>query len=138
MALPLNVAGSSTPSKERSPISAPKNLAPAQPSGEAASRSATPVPGTRPTAPVLTAKPEDITSPHELTAFIENLLNQVETSFDEMSAQILQRMAQMSSRVDSLEIAVQDLISGDLSAPVPTLTPQPTGGSAQTMTGNSH
>ncbi|KAG8767659.1 hypothetical protein FRC12_006121 [Ceratobasidium sp. 428] len=136
MALPLNVAGSSTPSKERSPISAPKNLAPA-PGGENGSRSTTPVPPTRSTAPLMTTKPEDITSPHELTVFIENLLNQVETGFDDMSSQILERMTQMSSRVDSLEIAVQDLINGDLSAPGPVLTPQPTGGSAQTMTPNS-
>ncbi|QRV89769.1 hypothetical protein RhiJN_17787 [Ceratobasidium sp. AG-Ba] len=137
MALPLNVAGSSTPSKERSPVSAPKSLAPAHTAGEHGSRSATPVPATRATAPILTAKPEDITSPHELTAFIENLLNQVETGFDDMSAQVLERMSQMSSRVDSLEIAVQDLINGDLSAPMPTLTPQPTGGSGQTVTTNS-
>ncbi|KAJ1307553.1 hypothetical protein OPQ81_001650 [Rhizoctonia solani] len=110
MALPLNVAGSSTPAKERSPISPPP-----------------PVADSRPSATGLTTKPEDITSPHELTVFIENLLNQVESGFDEMSNQILDRMTQMSSRVDSLELAVQDLINGDLSAPGPSLTPQPTG-----------
>ncbi|KAF8689036.1 Heat shock factor binding protein 1, partial [Rhizoctonia solani] len=134
MALPLNVVGSSTPAKERSPITAPKNISTSTAAG---SRSATPVADSRPSAG-LTTKPEDITSPHELTVFIESLLNQVETGFDDMSNQILERMTQMSSRVDSLELAVQDLINGDLSGPGPSLTPQPTGGSAQTMTGNSN
>ncbi|KAB5592503.1 hypothetical protein CTheo_4035 [Ceratobasidium theobromae] len=136
MALPLNVVGPSTPAKERSPISAPKTLGPAQSAG--GSRSATPVADPRPSAPVPIAKPEDITSPHELTVFIENLLNQVEAGFDVMSGQILERLSEMSSRVDSLELAVQDLINVDLSAPAPSLTPQPTGGSTQTMTGNSN
>lgn len=70
MALPLNFAGSSTPSKERSPITAPRNLAPSQSGPDGGSRSTTPVPDSRPAAPVLTTKPEDITSPHELTAFV--------------------------------------------------------------------
>ncbi|KAG8733966.1 hypothetical protein FRC11_014169 [Ceratobasidium sp. 423] len=135
MALPLNLAGSSTPAKDRSPISAPKNIPTGAGTG---SRSATPVADSRPSATGLSTKPEDITSPHELTVFIENLLNQVETGFDEMSTQILERMTQMSSRVDSLELAVQDLINGDLSAPGPSLTPQPTGGSSQAMTGNAN
>ncbi|CAE6454857.1 hypothetical protein RSOLAG1IB_01452 [Rhizoctonia solani AG-1 IB] len=134
MALPLNVVGSSTPAKERSPISAPKNISAG---GGTGSRSATPVADARPPTAGLT-KPEDITSPHELTVFIENLLNQVETGFDDMSGQILERMTQMSSRVDSLELAVQDLINGDLSGPGPSLTPQPTGGSSQTVSGSSN
>jgi len=55
----------------------------------------------------------DISSPHELTAFVEKLLEQLETKFDDISTQILDRMTQMSSRVDSLEAAIQDIINGD-------------------------
>lgn len=36
-------------------------------------------------------KPEDISSPHELTAFVESVLGQLETRFDEMSSQIMER-----------------------------------------------
>lgn len=39
----------------------------------------------------LNAKPEEISSPHELTAFVETLLGQLETKFDDMSAQILEK-----------------------------------------------
>ncbi|KAF8574940.1 hypothetical protein K439DRAFT_1250991, partial [Ramaria rubella] len=63
------------------------------------------------------AKPEDISSPHELTVFVETLLGQLETKFDDMSTQILDRMSQMSARVDSLESSIQDLINGDVSVP---------------------
>ncbi|EAU85255.1 hypothetical protein CC1G_10041 [Coprinopsis cinerea okayama7 len=66
--------------------------------------------------------PKDISSPHELTAFVENLLEQLDTKFDEMSNQILDRMNQMSSRVDALEASIQDIINGDIPAspsPVP-------------------
>ncbi|KAF8476470.1 heat shock factor binding protein 1-domain-containing protein [Gautieria morchelliformis] len=62
-------------------------------------------------------RPEDISSPHELTAFVETLLGQLETKFDDMSSQILDRMSQMSARVDSLETSIQDLINGDVSVP---------------------
>ncbi|KAJ8072073.1 hypothetical protein PQX77_015234 [Marasmius sp. AFHP31] len=59
-----------------------------------------------------------ISSPHELTAFVETLLEQLDTKFDEMSSQILERMSQMSTRVDSLEASIQDIINGDVpSAP---------------------
>ncbi|KZV78884.1 hypothetical protein EXIGLDRAFT_633060 [Exidia glandulosa HHB12029] len=69
-----------------------------------------------------TTKPEDISSPHELTAFVETLLGQLETKFDDMSSQLLDRMAQMSSRVDSLESSIKDLIESDIAAPA---SPQP-------------
>jgi Heat shock factor binding protein 1 len=39
------------------------------------------------------SRPEDISSPHELTAFVETLLGQLETKFDDMSSQILDRSA---------------------------------------------
>ncbi|KAG8818803.1 hypothetical protein FRC17_010701, partial [Serendipita sp. 399] len=41
--------------------------------------------------PLGPSKVEDITSPHELTAFVEQLLNQIESKFDDMSGQILDR-----------------------------------------------
>ncbi|KAL0578086.1 hypothetical protein V5O48_003904 [Marasmius crinis-equi] len=55
-----------------------------------------------------------ISSPHELTAFVETLLEQLDTKFDEMSSQILERMSQMSTRVDALESSIQDIINGDV------------------------
>ncbi|KAF8207000.1 heat shock factor binding protein 1-domain-containing protein [Mycena galopus ATCC 62051] len=58
--------------------------------------------------------PGDISSPHELTAFVETLLEQLDTKFDEMSTQILDRMTQMSTRVDALEASIQDIINGDV------------------------
>ncbi|KAF5378983.1 hypothetical protein D9757_009114 [Collybiopsis confluens] len=58
-----------------------------------------------------------ISSPHELTAFVETLLEQLDSKFDEMSSQILDRMTQMSTRVDALEAAIQDIINGDPSIP---------------------
>ncbi|KZO96636.1 hypothetical protein CALVIDRAFT_598199 [Calocera viscosa TUFC12733] len=70
-------------------------------------------------------QPTDISSPHELTAFVESLLTQLETRFDEMSGQVLERMNAMSTRVDALEASIQDLISGGLTP----LLPQATGAS---------
>ncbi|KAL0580865.1 hypothetical protein V5O48_001157 [Marasmius crinis-equi] len=64
----------------------------------------------------------NISSPHELTAFVETLLEQLDTKFDEMSNQILDRMTQMSTRVDALEASIQDIISGDIPQS-PTATP---------------
>ncbi|KAF9269274.1 hypothetical protein L218DRAFT_852040 [Marasmius fiardii PR-910] len=56
---------------------------------------------------------ESISSPQELTAFVESLLEQLDSKFDEMSSQILDRMTQMATRVDTLESSIQDIISGD-------------------------
>lgn len=67
----------------------------------------------RPSKPVAVV-PQDISSPHELTAFVETLLEQLDSKFDEMSNQILDRMNQMSSRVDALEASIQDIINGDV------------------------
>ncbi|KAJ7056779.1 heat shock factor binding protein 1-domain-containing protein, partial [Mycena amicta] len=68
-------------------------------------------------APKATIGPGDISSPHELTAFVETLLEQLDSKFDEMSTQILDRMNQMSTRVDALEASIQDIINADLSVP---------------------
>ncbi|TRM64761.1 heat shock factor binding protein 1-domain-containing protein, partial [Schizophyllum amplum] len=57
----------------------------------------------------------DVSSPHELTAFVETLLSQLDDKFESMSGQILERMDQMSARVDALEASIQDIISDDLS-----------------------
>jgi len=61
----------------------------------------------------------EISSPHELTAFVETLLEQLDSKFDEMSSQILDRMEQMSTRVDALEGSIQDIINGDTIAIAP-------------------
>ncbi|KAI5892612.1 uncharacterized protein SCHCODRAFT_02626631 [Schizophyllum commune H4-8] len=66
----------------------------------------------------------DITSPHELTAFVERLLSQLDDKFESMSGQIMERMDQMSARVDALEASIQDIISDDLSPTSP--SPNPT------------
>jgi len=68
--------------------------------------------------------PSDISSPHELTAFVETLLEQLEAKFDDVSSQILERMNQMSTRVDSLEASIQDIINVDLPHHPSTGTPQ--------------
>ncbi|KAJ7220296.1 heat shock factor binding protein 1-domain-containing protein [Mycena pura] len=80
-------------------------------------RDKTPTPSVKSTAPVPSIGPGDISSPHELTAFVESLLEQLDTKFDEMSTQILDRMTEMSTRVDSLEAAIHDIINGDISVP---------------------
>ncbi|KXN82966.1 Heat shock factor-binding protein 1 [Leucoagaricus sp. SymC.cos] len=71
-----------------------------------------------------TLVPGDISSPHELTAFVETLLEQLDTKFDDMSKQILDRMSQMSSRVDALEASIQDIINGDIGSNVSASIPQ--------------
>ncbi|KAF8645860.1 hypothetical protein AX16_007518 [Volvariella volvacea WC 439] len=74
-------------------------------------------PGEAKSGPIGTIAPNDISSPHELTAFVETLLTQLDSKFDEMSDQILERMTQMSTRVDALEAAIQDIINGDVTVP---------------------
>jgi len=62
----------------------------------------------------LKISPEDISSPLELTHYIDNILDTLESKFDDMSSQILERMGQMSTRVDKLEASIQDIINGDV------------------------
>ncbi|KAH7928122.1 hypothetical protein BV22DRAFT_1005602 [Leucogyrophana mollusca] len=86
--------------------------------------------GTRtPTKPAVASNPTEISSPHELTAFVETLLEQLDTKFDEMSTQILDRMMQMSSRVDALEASIQDIINGDVTTPSASQSSTPLPGS---------
>lgn len=47
---------------------------------------------------------------------VENLLEGLDHKFDDMSVQLLERMGQMSARVDALEASIQDIINGDISA----------------------
>ncbi|KAI0775262.1 heat shock factor binding protein 1-domain-containing protein [Trametes elegans] len=101
-ALPLNVAPGSRPATAQSMLSTASSTT---------AGAAKPAPS-----------PPDISSPHELTAFVESLLEQLDQKFDDMSSQILDRMMQMSSRVDALEASIQDIISQD-AAPPPPLPP---------------
>ncbi|RSH80126.1 hypothetical protein EHS25_007231 [Saitozyma podzolica] len=55
---------------------------------------------------------KDVVSPGELCGFVDTLLSQLETRFDEMSEQVLGRMNDMSTRIDGLENAIQDLMHG--------------------------
>ncbi|KAG2348137.1 hypothetical protein BDR05DRAFT_875684 [Suillus weaverae] len=104
-ALPLKVTPASTPAR-----------ASPQPS---ASGSKTP------TKQAIATNPGEISSPHELTAFVETLLEQLDTQFDAMSSQILDHMMQMSNRVDALEAAIQDIISGDVTTPSASMSSTP-------------
>ncbi|KAL1747759.1 heat shock factor binding protein 1-domain-containing protein [Schizophyllum fasciatum] len=67
----------------------------------------------------------DISSPHELTAFVETMLEHLDTRFEEMSTEILARMEQMSSRVDALEASIYDIINSDAPSMPPSPSPMP-------------
>ncbi|KAF8589902.1 hypothetical protein K439DRAFT_1657726 [Ramaria rubella] len=66
---------------------------------------------------------ENIASPHELTTFVkhrvETVLMELENKFDDMSSQVLDRLTQMSSRIDSLELSIHELLNGDLGSTAP-------------------
>ncbi|KAJ6553557.1 heat shock factor binding protein 1-domain-containing protein [Mycena vulgaris] len=98
-------------------------------------RDKTPTPSIKSAASKATIGPGDISSPHELTAFVETLLEQLDTKFDEMSTQILDRMTQMSTRVDALEASIQDIINGDVSVPQ-SPSPIPTSGTGIRRSGS--
>ncbi|GJE85555.1 HSBP1 domain-containing protein [Phanerochaete sordida] len=107
-ALPLNVTPAATPSR---------------PSPVVPSASGPTAPAAAPAKPAA-AGSSDISSPHELTAFVENLLEQLDAKFDDMSSQILDRMMQMSSRVDTLEASIQDIITAGDAGPAAASLPQ--------------
>ncbi|KAI0649172.1 heat shock factor binding protein 1-domain-containing protein [Trametes meyenii] len=102
-ALPLNVAPGSRPATAQSVLS----------TASSSTVVSKPAPN-----------PPDISSPHELTAFVESLLEQLDQKFDDMSNQILDRMTQMSSRVDALEASIHDIINNDTVQPLPPSLPQ--------------
>jgi heat shock factor-binding protein 1 len=63
---------------------------------------------------------------------VETLLEQLDAKFDDMSSQMVDRMVQMSQRVDALEASIQDIINGDApSSSAPSIPPSP-GRSAST------
>ncbi|KAJ7173950.1 heat shock factor binding protein 1-domain-containing protein [Mycena crocata] len=95
----------------------PLKVTPATPAKGENERDKTPTPSIKAATSKASIGPADISSPHELTAFVETLLEQLDTKFDEMSTQILDRMTQMSTRVDALEASIQDIINGDVSVP---------------------
>ncbi|KAG7444721.1 uncharacterized protein BT62DRAFT_1007751 [Guyanagaster necrorhizus] len=119
------MASSALPLKVNPPAT-PK----ATPKTQEKEKDATPVPAD-PKAPAGAVK--DISSPHELTAFVETLLENLDAKFDEMSTQILDRMSQMSTRVDALEASIQDIINGDISVPQ---SPSPGPGVRRSDSGN--
>ncbi|KIJ27309.1 hypothetical protein M422DRAFT_37840 [Sphaerobolus stellatus SS14] len=90
--------------------------------------------GPEPPKPGPPPRAEEISSPHELTAFVEHILGQLEGKFDDMSGQILEKMNQMSARVDTLETSIQDLLNADLGIPQ---SPSPFQGSGSGSNSNS-
>ncbi|KAK4056401.1 hypothetical protein OIO90_002544 [Microbotryomycetes sp. JL221] len=54
----------------------------------------------------------EVTSPLELTQFVDNLLNDLEARFDAVSNDVLSRLNSLSTRVDSLEASIGELMSG--------------------------
>ncbi|WWC66382.1 uncharacterized protein I206_100283 [Kwoniella pini CBS 10737] len=65
-------------------------------------------------APINNGTIKDLVSPGELCGFVDNLLTQLETRFDEMSEQVLSRMNEMTQRIDNLENAIENLMQDDL------------------------
>ncbi|KAJ3219355.1 hypothetical protein HDU67_001574 [Dinochytrium kinnereticum] len=54
---------------------------------------------------------EDAQSTEELTAFVEQILKQMQTKFEELSSNVLGRMEEMGSRIGDLEKSVNELVS---------------------------
>ena len=54
----------------------------------------------------------NISSPHELTDWVDNILDQLESRFSVMSGQVESRMKEMSERIDALESSIEELITG--------------------------
>ncbi|GAA5883203.1 hypothetical protein JCM3774_001930 [Rhodotorula dairenensis] len=62
----------------------------------------------------------EVTSPLELTQFVDTLLNDLEARFDSLSSDVLSRLNSLSTRVDSLETSLGDLMSGSSLPPAST------------------
>ncbi|GAA5997475.1 heat shock factor-binding 1 family protein [Rhodotorula paludigena] len=60
-----------------------------------------------------------VTSPLELTHFVDSLLSDLEARFDTISNDVLSRLNGLSSRVDSLETSLAQLMSGNAPAGAP-------------------
>ncbi|BGP43919.1 hypothetical protein JCM10449v2_007976 [Rhodotorula kratochvilovae] len=74
-----------------------------------------------------------VTSPLELTQFVDTLLNDLEARFDSMSTDVLSRLNSLSTRVDSLETSLADLMSGTALPPAQGL---PAAGQAVSVNGD--
>ncbi|ORY28996.1 heat shock factor binding protein 1-domain-containing protein [Naematelia encephala] len=57
-------------------------------------------------------------SPVELCGFVDTMLAQLETRFEDHSEQMLARMNDMSTRIDNLENTISDLMNGDIDVPI--------------------
>ncbi|KAI9140349.1 heat shock factor binding protein 1-domain-containing protein [Paraphysoderma sedebokerense] len=55
--------------------------------------------------------PADAQQAQDLSKFVETLLLQMQTKFEDMSSQILSKMDDMATRIDELEKTVGDLMS---------------------------
>ncbi|CAG8644051.1 16445_t:CDS:2, partial [Racocetra persica] len=52
----------------------------------------------------------DIQTPQELTAFVETMLRQLQTKFDDLSSQLVDKMEDMDSRIDVLQKSLETLM----------------------------
>ncbi|SPC65900.1 uncharacterized protein UHOD_20839 [Ustilago sp. UG-2017b] len=59
------------------------------------------------TKPEKAVQPPDISSPHQLIDWVDTVLGQLESRFDDMNGQVTSRMNEMSSRIDALESSIQ-------------------------------
>ena len=65
---------------------------------------------------------EDPQSTADLSAFVQNLLSQMQSRFQQMSDSIITRIDEMGERIDDLEKSVGDLVQqaeDDVNAPAP-------------------
>eukprot|EP00310_Coccolithus_braarudii_P011273 CAMPEP_0183370804 /NCGR_PEP_ID=MMETSP0164_2-20130417/103503_1 /TAXON_ID=221442 /ORGANISM="Coccolithus pelagicus ssp braarudi, Strain PLY182g" /LENGTH=73 /DNA_ID=CAMNT_0025547265 /DNA_START=12 /DNA_END=233 /DNA_ORIENTATION=+ len=53
----------------------------------------------------------DPQSSQDLTIFVQNLLQQMQTRFQTMSEQIIDRIDEMGTRIDDLEKSIADLMT---------------------------
>ncbi|KAL7415038.1 hypothetical protein BDY24DRAFT_383504 [Mrakia frigida] len=74
----------------------------------------------------------EISSPVELMTFVDSLLGQLEDKFSETSKDVLDRMTTMSTRIDTLESSINEILNGAITgsgvAPTPA-SPSPAGAS---------
>ncbi|KAG0660255.1 hypothetical protein C6P46_004709 [Rhodotorula mucilaginosa] len=78
------------------------------------------------------ASKAQVTSPLELTQFVDTLLNDLEARFDSLSSDVLSRLNSLSTRVDSLETSLADLMSGSTLPPPPPQPPASTNAASST------
>ncbi|KAE8233143.1 hypothetical protein CF326_g1820 [Tilletia indica] len=64
----------------------------------------------------------EITSPHELTEWVDIVLNQLEDKFDLFNGQVQDRMKEMSARIEALESSIQELVTGTAGGTAPPAT----------------